>query len=197
MLSALSAVLLVAGRSTRMGRDKALLEIEGGPLWQRQRAVLAAAGAREILLSARPDQAWAQRAAGFAAVLHDALPESGPLVGITAALERAAHPHLAVLAIDLPAMTAAWFAALAAECAPGVGVVGRRGECFEPLAAIYPGEMKWLAWEALARDEYSVQRWVAAGVELGLLKVREIGGADAALFANWNRAEDFRPEGGE
>ena len=194
MLTALSAVLLVAGRSTRMGRDKALLEIEGAPLWRRQHAVLAAAGAAEVFLSARPDQAWAQRAAGFSAVLHDAVPESGPLVGITAALERAAHPHLEVLAIDLPAMTAGWFAARAAECTPGVGVVGRRGECFEPLAAIYPAELKWLAWEALARNDYSVQRLVAAGVERGLLRVREIGGEDAALFANWNRAEDFRPE---
>lgn len=176
-----------------MGRDKALLEIDGAPLWRRQHAVLAAAGAAEVFLSARPDQAWAQRAPGFAAVLHDALPESGPLVGITAALERAAHAHLAVLAIDLPAMTAAWFVARAAECAPGVGVVGRRGEFFEPLAAIYPAELKWLAWDALARDEYSVQRWVAAGVERGLLKAREITGEDAALFANWNRAEDFPP----
>lgn len=193
MTRSLSGVVLAAGRSTRMGRDKALLEIDGAPLWQRQRSVLAAGGAAEVFLSARPDQAWAQRAAGFAAVLHDALPESGPLVGITAGLERTAHPHVAVLAIDLPAMTAAWFAALAEECAPGVGVVGRRGEFFEPLAAIYPAELKWLAWEALARDEYSVQQLVATGVERGLLKVREIGAEDAALFANWNRAEDFRP----
>jgi molybdopterin-guanine dinucleotide biosynthesis protein A len=28
-----SSVLLAAGLSTRMGRDKALLEIEGLPLW--------------------------------------------------------------------------------------------------------------------------------------------------------------------
>ena len=41
-----SAIVLAAGRSTRMGRDKALLEVEGVPLWQRQRQVLVAA-ARE------------------------------------------------------------------------------------------------------------------------------------------------------
>ncbi len=187
----LSAVLLVAGRSTRMGRDKALLEVEGVPLWQRQRDVLVAAGATEVLLSARPDQDWAQRAAGFAGVLHDALPESGPLAGLTAVLERASHPHVAALAIDLPAMTAEFFTSLLAECDAGVGVVGRRGDFFEPLAAIYPREMKWIAREAIARGDFSVQKLAAAGVGQGLLRVREIGERDAALFANWNRPEDF------
>ncbi len=176
-----------------MGRDKALLEVDGEPLWRRQRDVLAAAGAAEVYLSARPDQPWAARAPGFAAVLHDAVPEHGPLTGITAALERTARSHVAVLAIDLPAMTPAWFAGLAADCAPGVGVVGRRGEFFEPLAAIYPRQLMWPAWEALAHADFSLQRLIVAGVTAGLLRGREIGDADGALFANWNREGDFRP----
>src|SRR5262245_39904348 len=99
-----SAVLLSAGHSTRMGRDKALLELDGVPLWERQRALLAAVGAAEIFLSARPEQVWVRDARGFTAVVHDTLPNCGPIAGITAALERASHPHLAVLAIDLPRM---------------------------------------------------------------------------------------------
>lgn len=188
MPHSVSAVVLAAGRSTRMGRDKALLETDGVPWWQRQRDVLAAAGAAEIFLSARPEQTWTRRAAGFAAVLHDALPDCGPLVGITAALERAAHPWTAALAIDLPAISATWFAGLLERKAPGVGVVGRRGDFFEPLAAIYPREMKWLAWEALARGEYSLQRLVAAAVAQGSLRVHEIGVGETPMFANWNSA---------
>ena len=184
-----SAVVLAAGRSTRMGRDKALLDVAGVPLWRRQRDLLAAAGAAEIFLSARPEQDWARSASGFAAVLHDALPESGPLVGLTAALERAAHPWLAVLAIDLPAMTAAWFEQLLGECTPGVGAVGRRGELFEPLAAIYPRELKWLAWEAIARDQYALQPLLRTAVEQGLLRVRELTPAETRVFVNWNSAE--------
>lgn len=181
-----SAIVLAAGRSTRMGRDKALLEIEGVPLWQRQREVLVAAGAAEVFLSARPDQSWTRRAAGFAGVVHDAMPGCGPLVGATAGLERATHPWLAVLAIDLPAMVPDWFRALLADCGPGVGVIGCRNGFFEPLAAIYPREFKWLAWEALARGEYAFQRLAAHAVREGLLRGREIRAEEAGWFVNWN-----------
>lgn len=176
-----------------MGRDKATLELDGAPLWARQRDVLARAGAAEIFLSARPDQGWvAAAAARFSAVVHDALPDRGPLVGITAGLERATHSWLAVLAIDLPAMTPEWFTEIRRECAPGVGVVPRRGGYFEPLAAIYPREMKWPAWEAIARGEYSLQRLIGAGVAQGLLRVREVSAAEEPLFANWNEPTPSR-----
>jgi molybdenum cofactor guanylyltransferase len=182
----LSAVVLAAGRSARMGRDKALLEVEGTPLWQRQRDVLANAGAAEIFLSARPDQPWARAAKGFAAVIHDAMPGCGPMVGITAAIERSSHSLVAVLAVDLPAMTAAWFQALLADTTAEYGIIGRRGEFFEPLAAIYPRTCRWLLWEALARGEYSLQQLVATAVEGGLLRAREINPEEEGWFANWN-----------
>ena len=183
----LSAVVLAAGRSSRMGRDKALLEAGGIPLWQRQREVLADAGAKEIFLSARPDQSWTREAKGYTAVVHDRLPGCGPIVGITAALERATLPLLAVLAIDLPAITSEWFQTLLGDCEKGRGVVGRRGDFFEPLAAIYPREAMSLFWEAIARNEYSLQALVARAVEEQLMRGREIRSDEEQLFANWNR----------
>lgn len=185
-----SAIVLAAGRSSRMGRDKALIEVEGMPLWRRQREVLVAAGAAEIFLSARPDQAWAQGRTGFSATVHDAMRDCGPLVGLTAGLERASHFWLAVLAIDLPRIPPAWFAELLAACQGGCGVVGRREGMAEPLAAIYPREAMWLAWEALARGEYSLQRFVASAIAQGLLRAREIRADEVAMFANWNRESD-------
>lgn len=195
-----------------MGRDKALLETArapGGaepgtiPLWQRQGAVLAQAGAEEIFLSARPEQVWVQTAmstaagavgGAFTALVPDATPDCGPLAGIVAALERAAHPHLAVLAIDLPRMVPAWFALLRPKCAPGVGAVGRRtdpdpatGKVFyEPLAAFYPRELLPLAGAALARGEYSLQRLLATAVAQGFMRAHDLTTAESALFENWN-----------
>lgn len=169
-----------------MGREKALLEIDGRPLWRRQRDMLIDAGAAEILLSARPDQVWARSAGGFAAVVADAMPSCGPLSGLTAGLERASHAHVAVLAVDLPAMRPTWFQSLLERCAPGVGVVGRRGEFFEPLAAVYPREIMPFAWEALVRGELSLQSLLAPAVAHGLLRERIISAPEAEWFRNWN-----------
>jgi molybdopterin-guanine dinucleotide biosynthesis protein A len=180
------AVLLAAGHSIRMRRDKALLEVDKTPMWRRQRDLLAAAGAAEIFLSARTDQAWAEAAEGFADVVRDASPDSGPLGGIVAALERCELGHLAVLAVDLPQMTPAWFGALLADCAPGRGVVGRNGQWFEPLAAVYPRGLLPLARAALERRELSLQKLLTAAVGQDLLRVREISAGEAAWFANWN-----------
>ncbi|MFM9079880.1 MAG: molybdenum cofactor guanylyltransferase [Opitutaceae bacterium] len=181
-----SAVLLAAGRSARMGREKALLRLRDRPLWRRQRDVLRAAGAGELLLSARPDQRWARRAAGFAAGVHDPVPDGGPLAGIVAALEAAAHEHVAVLAIDLPQLPARWLAELAAAAGENRGVVGRRGDRFEPLAAGYTRRMLPPCRAALARGELALQPLLSAAVAAGLLRVRRITADELAWFVNWN-----------
>jgi molybdenum cofactor guanylyltransferase len=182
----LTGLLLAAGRSTRMGRDKALLEFHGQPLWRRQKDVIERAGAAEIFLSARPEQSWAVAGDGIDAVLHDAFPDCGPVMGLTAGLERMSHSHLLVLAVDLPHMEPDWFVSLLPECRSGVGVVGRREEYFEPLAAIYPRELKWLAWETIARGEYSLQHLLAEAEKAGLVVAREISDRKSAWFENWN-----------
>lgn len=183
---AFSAVVLAGGRSVRMGREKALLEVAGEPLWRRQRDVLATAGATELLLSARSEQVWAHDTEGFTAIVTDDRGEGGPLIGIVAALERSTRPWLAVLAVDLPKMPPTWFEALRRELAPGLGIVGRRDGFFEPLAAIYPAAFRPLAEAAVARGEFSLQRLLAEAVAQGLLRVREINSAEAVWFENWN-----------
>lgn len=190
--SAFSAVVLAAGRSSRMGRDKALLAgSDGRPLWQRQRDVLQQAGAAEIFLSVRPDQPWVAEAAGFSAVVNDTVLRGGPLAGIAAALEKMAHAHLAVLAVDLPRMEASWFATLLAECGRGIGLAGHRENFHEPLAAIYPREILPLVREALQRRELALQKLIGTGITRGLLRSREISAAEAPMFENWN--EPTRP----
>lgn len=176
-----SAVLLAAGKSERMGRDKALLPMAGEPLWRRQWRVLEQAGAAEIFLSARPDQAWVPSGV---TTLADAVPGAGPLAGIAAALARCKTSHLLVLAVDLPQMTPAWFAQLAAACALGRGAVGRRGKFYEPLAAIYPGELRAAAKAALGRGDYALQAFIASAADR--MAVHDITDAEAPWFENWN-----------
>ncbi len=177
-----SAVLLAAGQSQRMGSDKAMLATaDGRTWWERQCAVLTQAGAAEIFISARPEQTWVP---ATMTVVRDAEESGGPLAGIVAALERTAHGHVAVLAVDLPAMRAEWFTALWGACGPGVGAVGKYRNYFEPLAAIYPREILPTARMALARGEGSLQRLIAA--EAARFAVREIGADEAMWFENRN-----------
>lgn len=149
----------------------------------------------EVFLSVREEQVWRIEAEGFDGQLLDAIEVGGPIIGVTAGLKRAAHGHLAVLAIDLPQMDAAWFSSLWAECGDGVGCVGRRsggGLFFEPLAAIYPKALLLPAREALVRGEFSLQRFVAAAVAEGKMRVREITHVEIPLFENWNEPDDAR-----
>ena len=185
-----SAVVLAAGHSTRMGSDKALLEFAGVALWRRQHAMLRQAGAAEIFISAREEQLWAQGEH----VVRDAVAGGGPLGGLVAALERAAHGHLAVLAVDLPNMEAKWFQSLLAECSAGVGAVARRtgnGDFFEPLAAVYPREIL-----GLARGIFSTTlvgrsrgRVTHAGAPVARGRIRDAGELERACPVTFDRPD--------
>lgn len=189
---AFSAVLLAGGRSSRMGADKALLPVQGRPLWQRQAEVLRAAGAREIFFSVRPEQTWVPAGAR---VVHDAVADAGPLAGIATALAACGDTHLAVLAVDLPRMEPAWFAQLLDRCGPGAGAVGRRGNFYEPLAAIYPRELQAAAAGALVRGQLSLQAFVAAAG--ARMRPVEIGSDKSEWFLNWNKPADAPRSPGE
>lgn len=188
----LSGVLLAAGRSSRMGRDKALLTFKGRRLWRRQRDVLRAAGAAELLLSARPDQAWARGRDVCDVLVTDSRPGMGPLAGVVAALEHAAHVHLMVLAIDLPLLPAPWFRKLLAGCGPDTGAVGVRAGRFEPLAAVYPRRFLPLARNALARGEPALQPLLEDAVDTGVIGTRPISSAEAHWFENWNSPAEIK-----
>ena len=185
----LSGVVLAGGLSTRMGSDKALVELDGVPLWRRQYNLLAQAGVADRMLSVRVEQKWPPL---DVARVTDAAPESlGPIAGIVAALAKTRYSHLLVLAVDMPRVPLAWFARLRERCAERIGVVGARVDGhFEPLAAIYPQAMLPMVRAAVSDRELSLQKLIARGVEEGFLRVQEIPEAEAAWFENWNDPAD-------
>src|SRR5258706_11754457 len=98
-----SAVILAGGRSSRMGRDKAWLEVGGQTLLARQIGLVREMGATEIFISGRAD---ADYSAFRCPILQDKFLGAGPLAGIERALDAAQSPLLLVLAVDLPEMKA-------------------------------------------------------------------------------------------
>lgn len=184
-----TAVLLAGGKSTRMGRDKATLLIEGVSLWQHQLAKLRALAPSEVFISGPLDGPW--RGAGIEAV-EDLLPGQGPLAGLHAALRRMSHDWLLVLAIDLPDVPSSFLAdVVASTYRARIGQVPVCGDWFQPLAAVYPLACLPLVEECLAAGQRALRPFTQRAQELHLLAPYRIFPEVLALFRNLNTSADL------
>jgi molybdopterin-guanine dinucleotide biosynthesis protein A len=153
----LSAVLLAGGESRRMGRDKAAIEFEGRPLWERQVEIVRALRPESIFVSARTRPSWLP---DEVELLLDDPPSRGPLSGLAKALAVISTTHLIALAVDMPYMTSAQLGLLCGLVAEGQGIVPVVAGRIEPLAAIYPAEAAGDFAAAVAGTDFSLQRVV-------------------------------------
>jgi molybdenum cofactor guanylyltransferase len=188
-----SAALLAGGRSTRMGRDKAMLFMPGSDvlIWQRQLRVLKELQPEEILWSglSRP---------GLPAHVHiisDRVENAGPLAGINACLDGLQSDLLVVLAVDLPRMTTEFLRNLLARCSSSCGVVARHGDFFEPLAAIYPTKLNALARAHLGQRRYAMQDFVREAIQAGSLQTYLLNEKEIPFFKNLNSPADLQDRG--
>jgi molybdenum cofactor guanylyltransferase len=131
-------LVLAGGSSSRMRRDKAALEYRGKTQLERT-FELAARHAERVFVSVRAAQADDPSRAAHALIV-DALPGEGPIVGIRSAL--LAHPDAAwlVLACDLPFLSDVALEQLLAERDPALSATAYRSAhdgLPEPLCAIW------------------------------------------------------------
>jgi len=183
-----SAVILAGGKSSRMGRDKAFLEMDGQTLLARQIETVCAAGATEVFLSGRAEVDYS--ASGLP-VLLDRFSDAGPLAGIHAALAAARQPLLLVLAVDLPAMNAMFLRSLTLASVAGGGVIPRVAGQMEPLAALYPCSALATIEQLLLQNNFSVRQFAEACVTAGLARFEEVPADVASLFKNVNSSADL------
>jgi len=184
-----SAVILAGGKSSRMGRDKAWLEIDGETLLGRQIKLVRAAGASEVLISGRADQDYSQFSCPL---LTDHFPDAGPLAGIESALRVCHNPLLLVLAVDMPFMSAALLQTLVAQGSETCGVIPEVAGHIEPLAAFYPQASRALASELLSSPGRTPGAGVLANrcIATGLATILHLTAADADYFRSWNSPAD-------
>ena len=125
--------VLAGGQSTRMGRDKALLEIGGQPLIQSAVNLLKALTERVVILG--PAERY-----GFLGVpaLPDLVPSRGPLSAIYTGLERSGTAVNLFLACDMPLMEGTFLELLVERAALADAVLMRLDDgSLEPLCAVY------------------------------------------------------------
>ena len=97
-MAALSAIILSGGQSRRMGRDKALLELDGERLLDRVANTVSAISDDVIVVAGDP----ARYPAGGWRVVGDAFPGAGALGGLYSGLQAARHPYVVAVACDMP-----------------------------------------------------------------------------------------------
>jgi molybdenum cofactor guanylyltransferase len=153
--------ILAGGASSRMGRDKGLLDFDGAPL------ILHTARLLEPLVSA---VTVVGSPAHYKKLGLDVISDSnrfksgndgrgfGPLAGIAAALAATHSRWNLIVACDLPYLSAEWLDWLLSRAlrSSAVAVVPRTGRGIEPLAAMYRRECCGPIAAALARGERKV-----------------------------------------
>jgi molybdopterin-guanine dinucleotide biosynthesis protein A len=159
---ALVGAVLCGGRSTRMGRDKAFVEIDGVPMARRVADALAAAGCSTVV--AIGGDADGLAALGISTVA-DGWPGEGPVGGVRTALSEFSDAKtIVIVACDTPWLegpaVASLVHALAAE--PVAVVAVAHTDRMEPLCAAWrPSALPELA-EAMDAGERRLHAIVAA-----------------------------------
>jgi molybdopterin-guanine dinucleotide biosynthesis protein A len=116
-----------------MGRDKALIEVEGRTMLERGVDLLRP-HVREVLVVGDP----AKYATAHGTVIPDDVPGLGPLGGVVTALKRGRYVRLLVIACDLPNLNDRLMVRLKLLLDEGHdAVVPRHADFIEPLAAAY------------------------------------------------------------
>lgn len=185
-----SAVILAGGKSKRMGRDKAWLNVQGESLIARQIGLVRELGAVEIFISGRGDSDY--KALGCA-VLRDHFADAGPLAGIERALEAISTSLLLVLAVDMPKMNPAPLQILLANCTENSGVIPRLRHGSEPLAAIYPRSALSLLTQLLESQNHAARHFAECCVEQKLACFLDLPEKYSEDFENWNTPWDVSP----
>lgn len=169
-----------------MGQDKALIQVQGESLLQRQLVTIQTLGPAECFISGR---AGVNYGAEGIPVLHDPLPGQGPMAGIARALGACRTPRLLVLAVDLIQMTPVWLEKLLAHSSDTCGCAPRMHKHWEPLAAVYPKSMLPRIQKHLSAGQLALQGLLDETFSDGQMESIEVAPNDKQLFTNLNTPE--------
>jgi molybdopterin-guanine dinucleotide biosynthesis protein A len=130
--------VLTGGRSSRMGRDKALLPVDGSSLLERTAQLVRAAAGSVTLVGTHSDEPGRYAHLGIPLVA-DLVEDCGPIGGVLTALSVTQADWNLVVACDMPGLTADFLRRLLAA-APEFGsacLVPESASGLHPLCAVY------------------------------------------------------------
>ncbi|HSO13959.1 MAG TPA: molybdenum cofactor guanylyltransferase [Anaerolineales bacterium] len=180
----LTVCIQAGGASSRMGEDKALKPFLEHPLIQRVVDRLRPIADELIVTTNRP----ADYEFLGVRLVSDLKPDRGALGGLYTAVASAAHPHVAVVACDMPFASARLIGGMSRLMVQNEAdvVIARSDEGYEPLHAVYRRETCLPAIEsAINADQWKVIAWFPQ-VKVRVLTSDEIKSFDPHGLAFWN-----------
>lgn len=176
-----TVAILIGGDSSRMGTDKATLEIDGVAMAERVSRAAHDAGASEVLVIGGTQK----RASGITGIWKkDLFAGEGPLGGVITALKSATHDSVVVLSCDMPFITSAVIASLVPPLSEAQATVGRTDRLNWLCAAWSKSECLSSLQSVWKRNERAVHR---AAVLLDVVEVP----VPAVAVRNINTPEDL------
>jgi molybdenum cofactor guanylyltransferase len=195
------AFLLAGGKSTRMGRNKSLLEINGEPLIQRAASLLAPLVKQITVVISATQSANPENTDLYSELklptLTDLWPNAGPLGGIATALTTAQSPWALILACDMPFITKEWLTFLLSQFAKYEteqidAIISETSRGLEPLCALYRSRCAPTLAAAL---DSRVRKVTDAVANLEMKRIPENEwrqfSPDGNLFGNLNTWQDY------
>lgn len=184
----MAGIVLAGGQSRRMGRDKALLIVDGVTLLERAVRTLGETASTVIVVADDPGR---YLLAG-ATVVGDDFPGAGPLGGIVTGLRHAGPGLHLVIACDMPFVRGELLALLLSRAAGHDAAIPWIGGRPEPLCAAYDFRCLSPLSRTIAEGERAVHRalHLISAVQVEESDVREIDPA-LASFVNLNEPRDL------
>jgi len=137
----IEAYILIGGRSSRLGRDKAFASIGGAPLAGHALKIVMEGlePAKTTFVAGNASQFAIEAITLDAPFIFDLVPDRGPLGGLHAALSYAQTPWIFLLACDMPLLTPDLLKLLAARVGGDLAVVipAQADGRLQPLCAFY------------------------------------------------------------
>jgi len=183
-----TAFILAGGKSTRMGSDKALLEVDGETLLTRALLRARSVAARVCIVGSR------ERLELFGPVIEDIYTDRGPLAAIHAALQATTSELNLMFAVDLPFLPepALKYIVEQARGCDAVVTVPRISGFYQTLCAVYRREFAELAEESLRAGRNKIDP-LYARTTVRVLEESELAEVDIlpAMFDNLNTPQDL------
>lgn len=193
----IEAYILVGGRSSRFGSDKALAKLGGSTLAERALSTASRAFRREnVFFVARDAETFAAEAERMNAnVVYDLIRDRGPVGGLYTALTHASTDWILLFACDLTDVTAEYLSMLPERVSDRAAAVipeqsdGR----LQPLCALYNVAKTLPVVSGLINAEGKAPAMLAVigRLEAYVVKPSEFSGLGQVAFSNVNHTEDL------